>query len=162
MANSKSKEERRQDNIIANREKRDLWSEKTGSPLSVSMSLDAKGFERRIFEALGPKVITRMNQFADSTIRTSKSLSPRQTGHNASSITFDTFKDGNVLQGQYRNDLSDLEMARGIGFRVYTQSGYGAYLELGTKFMKAIPYLWPAFNQHARRFAAALTGIAKS
>lgn len=34
-----------------------------------------------------------------------------------------------------------------IQAKLFTQSGYGAYLELGTRFMKAVPYLWPAFEK---------------
>lgn len=33
----------------------------------------------------------------------------------------------------------------GIHAELFTQSGYGAYLELGTSKMRAQPYLYPAF-----------------
>lgn len=31
---------------------------------------------------------------------------------------------------------------------LFTQSGYGGYLEVGTSKMPARPYLWPAFEKH--------------
>jgi hypothetical protein len=30
---------------------------------------------------------------------------------------------------------------------LFTQSGYGGYLEIGTSKMKAVPYLQPAFDE---------------
>lgn len=37
-------------------------------------------------------------------------------------------------------------------FRIYTQSGYGGWLELGTKRMAARPYIMPAFQEAVQRF----------
>jgi HK97 gp10 family phage protein len=37
---------------------------------------------------------------------------------------------------------------------LFTQSGYGGYLELGTSRMRAQPYLYPAFEMHIGQLAA--------
>jgi HK97 gp10 family phage protein len=36
----------------------------------------------------------------------------------------------------------------GVQAELFTQSGYGGYLELGTSKMRAQPYLNPAFDEH--------------
>jgi len=38
---------------------------------------------------------------------------------------------------------------QGVSAQLFTQSGYGGYLETGTSKMRAQPYLYPAFIQHA-------------
>jgi HK97 gp10 family phage protein len=57
--------------------------------------------------------------------------SPYKTGHNRRMIGTDVSRSpGKIIA------------------RLFSQSGYGGFLELGTRFMKARPYLWPAFNKH--------------
>jgi len=56
---------------------------------------------------------------------TAKELSPVLTGHNKRSITRDV---------------------KGLVGRVYSTSGYGGYLETGTKRMAAQPYFYPAYQ----------------
>ena len=53
------------------------------------------------------------------------------TGHNGRSI-----------------DVSVVASERGVEATLFTQSGYGGYLETGTSRMRAQPYLYPAFIQH--------------
>jgi hypothetical protein len=53
------------------------------------------------------------------------------TGHNRRSI-----------------DISVKSSERGVEASLFTQSGYGGYLETGTSRMRAQPYLYPAFIQH--------------
>lgn len=53
------------------------------------------------------------------------------TGHNRRSI-----------------DSQVTEVPEGVRAQVFTQSGYGGYLELGTSKMRAQPYLNPAFDEH--------------
>lgn len=156
--------DKRAANTAANTAKRNAWSQKTGISLSVSMQVDTKGFEARIFNALGPVAQKRMVSFMDGVVRTAKALSPRQTGHNASTITHDVFVDGKMIAGERSYDSSDLDMVRNksISARVYTQSGYGGYLELGTARMKARPYIFPAFNQQASRLKSLLDKAANN
>ena len=62
--------------------------------------------------------------FVDVMVEVAKEGSPRLTGHNASSVW-----------QKYHGNLT---------WQVGTASGYGAYLELGTKHMPARPYFLPA------------------
>ena len=36
---------------------------------------------------------------------------------------------------------------QGVMARLFSQSGYGGYLEIGTRLMKARPYMYPAFHE---------------
>jgi hypothetical protein len=38
--------------------------------------------------------------------------------------------------------------AEGVRARVFTTSGFGGYVELGTKKTRAQPYIYPAFEEH--------------
>ena len=60
--------------------------------------------------------------------------SPHITGNNARSITTETEEAGGRVEGS-----------------IFTQSGYGGYLEGGTSKMAARPYLWPAVERHAKK-----------
>lgn len=62
-------------------------------------------------------------------------LSPRDTGHNASSIVCDIVRKGLHVSG-----------------RVYTQTGYGGWLEIGTTKMAARPYMAPAYRFARAKF----------
>jgi HK97 gp10 family phage protein len=57
--------------------------------------------------------------------------SPVLTGHNAATI-----------------DATVEPTPTGVKAEMFTASGYGGYLEVGTKRMKARPYLWPAFHNN--------------
>src|SRR6266566_4042822 len=59
------------------------------------------------------------------------------TGHNRRSI-----------------DISVEMTERGPQAQLFTQSGYGGYLETGTSRMRAQPYLWPAFIQNIEKVPA--------
>ncbi len=59
-----------------------------------------------------------------------KDDSPKKTGTNARSIETDVTQEDD-----------------GVHAQLYTQSGYGGYLELGTRKMAAQPYLQPAFEE---------------
>ena len=80
----------------------------------------------------------RLRKFAEVMTEKTKDGSPFQTGHNKRSITFD-------------ETIAGLS-AKGIafGFRVFTESGYGAFLELGTARRPATPYFRPAFDATKR------------
>ena len=42
-------------------------------------------------------------------------------------------------------DVEFEETPSGTQAKLFSQSGYGGYLELGTSKMRAQPYIWPAF-----------------
>jgi hypothetical protein len=47
---------------------------------------------------------------------------------------------------------------KGVEAKLFTQSGYGGYLELGTSRMRAQPYLWPAFIENIDKLPASVQG----
>src|SRR4051812_35668671 len=59
-----------------------------------------------------------------------KQNSPVKTGTNKRSI-----------------DTEVTQTSKGVQAELFTQSGYGGYLEIGTSKMKARPYLIPAFDK---------------
>lgn len=72
---------------------------------------------------------TKLRALTERTTEYAKDLSPVLTGHNRSSITWD-------IENEH--------------FRVYTQSGYGGVLELGSAKIKARPYIYPAFEKASK------------
>lgn len=51
-------------------------------------------------------------------------------------------------------DSTVMDTDAGPQAELFTQSGYGGYLELGTSKMRAQPYLNPAFEQHIGKLPA--------
>jgi HK97 gp10 family phage protein len=49
------------------------------------------------------------------------------------------------------SEVTDTE--QGPQAELFTQSGYGGYLEVGTSKMRAQPYLYPAFEEHIAKIA---------
>jgi hypothetical protein len=68
-----------------------------------------------------------IKEFGLSMSRKAKQKSPYLTGNNRRSITF--------------------EMPTPLRVRVYTESGYGGWLELGTSRMAPRPYFAPAYQE---------------
>ena len=60
--------------------------------------------------------------------------SPFVSGNNARSIKTEVESAGDRIEGS-----------------IFTESGYGGYLEVGTSKMAARPYLWPAVERHAKK-----------
>lgn len=71
-----------------------------------------------------------------------KQGSPVKTGHNRRTI-----------------DAEVEQKPEGVRAQVFTQSGYGGYLETGTRKMKARPYMYPAFQAGMLKLAARLKRI---
>ncbi len=70
--------------------------------------------------------------FAGKVVDIAKTLTPRLTGNNSDNILTKAHEELNVS--------------------VFTSSGYGAYLELGTAHMPARPYFMPAIGKAIREF----------
>ena len=68
--------------------------------------------------------------------------SPHITGNNARSIDIEIEEVGGRVEGS-----------------IFTQSGYGGFLEVGTSKMAARPYLWPAVEHHAKKVFDRMKGF---
>jgi|SRR5581483_4865361 len=53
-------------------------------------------------------------------------------------------------------DVKVAETEKGAKAQLFTQSGYGGYLEVGTSKMSAQPYLFPAFARHISKLPQAV------
>lgn len=86
--------------------------------------------------------------------------SPVKTGHNRRTIgvevnafgavTLEQSAGGDVTPGVAQSNPN------GVGAALYTQSGYGGWLETGTRFMSAQPYIYPAVQKFLSGIAAAI------
>lgn len=74
----------------------------------------------------------KLREFAMTMQRKAKMRSPVLTGNNRRSIAFD--------------------QPGSMQLRVYTESGYGGFLELGTTRMAARPYFAPAYEETKQAF----------
>ena len=73
--------------------------------------------------------VARLNDFLEVMAEHARDASPFKTGHNRASISMDR---------------------RGLNGRVYTQSGYGGWLEIGTSRMAPRLYMRGAFDEAKR------------
>lgn len=97
-------------------------------------------------KAVDDAIFAAENEKLDQAAALARSMSPRRTGHNAESII-----------ARCRRTQSG---AKGT---LATQSGYGGWIEIGTKNMPARPYLYPAAVQALGEIAeSARVKIAKS
>lgn len=96
------------------------------------------------------KLSGRMLLLAEAVTAYAKRYSPYLTGHNRSSITMELYYNGrrlkDLVESGFTLDPSTINFNNGWAFRVYTQSGYGGWLELGTSRMQAQPYIFPAWQ----------------
>lgn len=128
-----------------------------------SVTFSGQGFDA-LRVTLNEKLKDHVPELGELVVRRAKELSPYDTGHNRRSITMDAFVDGERVGAQVESgftvDSATLGVkARGPSFRIYTQSGYGAFLELGTRRMPAQPYIYPAFEQMQAYLAGELEGV---
>ena len=84
----------------------------------------------RVLQVATAASLDDINALCDRMADLARELTPYDTGNNKDNIETDTsMKDG-----------------KPVG-RVYTQSGYGGWLEIGTSRMAARPYLAPAYQR---------------
>ncbi len=62
-----------------------------------------------------------------------------------------------VLTGKNKRSITAevSQVGQGVRAVLFTQSGYGGFLEVGTGRMPARPYLWPAFLRYRDELALA-------
>ncbi|MDD4986144.1 MAG: hypothetical protein PHQ43_10225 [Dehalococcoidales bacterium] len=99
--------------------------------VSVEINLKDKEFMGQVRESAK----SALKDIVIDVERESKENSPKRTGNNMRSITSDLGPGGEL-------NLEELQGA------TYSTSGYGGYLETGTRFMAARPYMKPAADQN--------------
>lgn len=86
--------------------------------------------------------------FEEDIVPTAKDLSPvTEAGYQ---INVEEKKKHPSGTGTNRRSIDSTvtDVPEGVHAELYTTSGYGGYLELGTSKMRAQPYLNPAFEMH--------------
>jgi hypothetical protein len=83
-----------------------------------------------------------------------------KTGHNRRSIGVEVKAFGETtFEGSGNGELTAgvaQTAPDGVSFAIYTQSGYGGWLETGTRYMTGIPYIYPAVQKYLGGIAAAI------
>lgn len=94
----------------------------------------------KVTKEVQQKIDKEMQLLAERTVNTAKENHPYKniTGTNSASITWD---------------------GENMKYRVYTQSSYGGFLELGTSQNKPYPYIWPAFQKEQNVFLNRIKGL---
>jgi HK97 gp10 family phage protein len=92
--------------------------------------------------------------FEEEIVPTAKDLSPvTEEGYARNVVLKAEHKLGGRRVGGTGTNRRSIDSAvsdvpEGVKAQLFTQSGYGGYLELGTGKMRAQPYLNPAFDMH--------------
>jgi len=73
--------------------------------------------------------------------------SPKLTGHNMRSIAGEVSGMGMIAKGGEGSEERMVDDSK-IEGAVYSTSGYGGYLETGTRFTPARPYFKPSLDKH--------------
>jgi len=145
---------------------------------AATFSFDENAF-RSAMEKVGSVLGDRMKELVNTTVELAKEDSPvgwhvhrplsnspappgYRGGTNRKSITADF-----VTANGERGSVGETPSAGGnegmpspgdMGFRVYTQSGYGGWLELGTQLMEARPYIHTGFMRAVDSMTRSLEG----
>lgn len=99
--------------------------------LNLTTELAKKQVKDSLFTAV--KEIAEQEILPDAKARSPKSeeLRPDETIHNADSLAVKVSR-----------------VKAGVKMRLFSQSGHGGYLEIGTSKIAAEPYMMPAFQAH--------------
>jgi len=119
---------------------------------------------RRAMDTFKKKLGGHIKETCEVAVEYSKEQSPWKTGTNRKSISAD-FADAEGKVGTFAETGSaggnEGMPAKGhMGFRIYTQSGYGGFLEVGTVKMSARPYISPGFERAVNGLVDKLEGSA--
>ena len=98
-------------------------------------------FNEQILKMIEKAPTEALNRLAEHVTAGAKRRSPYKTGNNRKNIDWDA--------------------PRGGVRRIGPTSGYGGFLEVGTRYMAARPYIRPALEDVKRRAATILKGLVK-
>ena len=101
--------------------------------INASIELNLKSDE--LNEAVMKAARSAMRDTVVDVAQDAIDMSPKATGNNARSIQYEVGPNGQVA----KDDVSGA---------VYSTSGYGGYLETGTRRMKPRPYFKPALDRN--------------
>ncbi len=87
-------------------------------------------------------IVTNVKEFAQLTQRLAKNRVAYKTGNLRSNIKIEVDP-------------------KGMGFRIFTRTKYGAWVELGTVHMAARPFIFPSVQESKERFEGALVSDGK-
>ena len=114
---------------------------------NFSLNLKPSGEVRK---AVTAAVMGRVIEGIQDVVADAKHLSPHKTGHNMRSIDW---KPKSVAGIQLFGDGTKRNV------QVFTTSGYGGYLEVGTRKKLAHPYIMPAYMKHRAAIQNSLKGV---
>ncbi len=106
----------------------------------------AKGFDVQFQFRPNPAAIAKLNGALRRSLKDTLLFDIKPETWNISRSTAGLFKTGNNARSV---DFEVEEVGGRVEGSIFTQSGYGGYLEVGTSKMAARPYLWPAVERHA-------------
>ena len=93
--------------------------------------------------------MSRVSSNTNAVLRAALAAGAEQIGTFCDTMSAIASKNSPVDTGNNRDSIATktgVEGGRPVG-RVYTQSGYGGWLEIGTSRMAARPYLAPAYKE---------------
>jgi HK97 gp10 family phage protein len=85
-------------------------------------------------------------------------LAKFQSEHHKEGTTIDPVKLKGTGHNRQSLDVEFTETPSGTQATLFSQSGYGGYLEVGTSKMRAQPYIWPAFLKFKNKIAELVRG----
>lgn len=117
----------------------------------IEVTFDTEQVMEKMKEVLREKGLSCMER----SVAMAKRDSPYDTGHNRRTITGTFFLHGQNIEDRFGREEENLpendhEYVEN-GFYVETASGYGGYLETGTKHMTARPYIYPAIMKNVEQ-----------
>ena len=125
---------------------------------SASGSFDSSQLDGAM-ETLRTQLADRFLEAGEVTTEYAKNFSPVDTSLNKKSISLEVYQAGQLVSSQGgSSDGADIEPPI-TGFRVFTISGYGGYLEIGTSKMRAQPYIQPAFEMAVQELQGSMEGM---
>jgi hypothetical protein len=130
----------------------------------VKFQFDPKSIHTSIEKLKSGVLSDHIEEAAYTATEYGKQESPKITGHNRRSVTVDFYKPNGTVKtkGEMGKAANEADIPKGqMGFRIYTQSGYGGFLEIGTRRMAAQPYIRKGFNRAVSELESALEGCAR-